>query len=313
MFLFFSFSYWVAVTFICISSRFCFVFRVKRCNYSEWYHFRAHGNGTLCNLWVVSGAGPSIYHPGLCTVTSVGVFMSPYTQYSVGCQVFSLCHAMCNKESISRQFSIAYSWWKVAGGHHTANWKPFVWPHILPCYCHFIDLGLAFTRALLQDPTNRAPFPSSTIALPGLVISNYHFLSSWHEKHTQSRKWCSLFFCFYCLLHIQRGPWCPFPYLSSTFYSVTCSYGINKKMNHNSLDKERALEPSNPQSAHIYRHHRCCCWFYLKLGNAGLRLQQGRTMWRQMHALQLKLVLSVSVGMASLVQKYTLSNQVHHP
>lgn len=77
-------------------------------------------------------------------------------------------------------------------------------------------------------------------------------------------------------------------------------------MNHNSLDKERALEPSNPQSAHIYRHRRCCCWFYLKLGNAGLRLQQGRTMWRQMHVLQLKLVLSVSVGMTSLVQKYVL-------
>lgn len=60
----------------------------------------------------------------------------------------------------------------------------------------------------------------------------------------------------YYLLHIQRGPWCPFPYLSSTFWaqnpnSVTRSYGINKEMNHNGLDEVRALEPRHPQSAHI--------------------------------------------------------------
>lgn len=37
-----------------------------------------------------------------------------------------------------------------------------------------------------------------------------------------------------------------------------CSYRINKEMNHNSLDEDRAPEPSNPQSAHIDRHGRCC-------------------------------------------------------
>lgn len=83
-------------------------------------------------------------------------------------------------------------------------------------------------------------------------------------------------------------------------------------MNHNSLDEDRALEPSNPQSAHIYRHGRCCCCFYLKLGNAGLRLKQGKAISRQMHVLQQKLVLFISLGLVSLVQKDILSNQAHN-
>lgn len=139
----------------------------------------------------------------------------------------------------------------------------------------------------------------------------------WHEKHKQSGKRCCLLFCFYCLLHIQRGPWCPFPYLSSIFWarnskSATRSYGINKEMNHNSLDEDRAPEPRNPQSAHIYRPGRCCCWFYLKLGITGLRLQQGKAILRQMHVLQLKLVLFVSLGLVRLVQEDILSNQAHN-
>lgn len=89
---------------------------------------------------------------------------------------------------------------------------------------------------------------------------------------------------------------------------LKCSYRINKEMNHSSLDEDRALEPSNPQSAHIYRHGQCCCWFYLKLGNAGLRLQPGKAISRQIHVLQLKLVLFASLGLVSLVQKYILFN-----
>ena len=78
-------------------------------------------------------------------------------------------------------------------------------------------------------------------------------------------------------------------------------------MNHNSLHEDRVLEPSNPQRAHIYSHGRCRWCFYLQLGNAGLRLQWGEAISRQMHVLQLKLVLFVSLGLGSLVQKYILS------
>lgn len=58
--------------------------------------------------------------------------------------------------------------------YRTADWKHFPWIHILPHYCDFIDLGLAFTRALLQDSANRAPF-RPTVVFPGLVISRSHF------------------------------------------------------------------------------------------------------------------------------------------
>lgn len=161
---------------------------------------------------------------------------------------------------------------------HIHKYSPQI--HILPCYCHFIDLRLAFTRALLQDPANWAVFLNHCLTRAGHFQLSFSLLS-WHEKNKQSRKWCSLLFCFYCFPHIQRCPWCPFPYLGSIFWaqnsnSVTCSYRINKEMNHDSLDKDRALEPSNPQSAHVYLHGRCYCWFYLKLRNAGLKLQQGK-------------------------------------
>lgn len=141
--------------------------------------------------------------------------------------------------------------------HHTAGRKYFPQTHILPRYWHFLDLRLAFARPLLQDAANWALCPSP-IVFPSFSPSGRH------GKHNQSGKRCCLLCWFYCPLHIQRSPWCPFPYLSSIFWaqnsnSVTHSYGINKEMNHHSLDEDRALEPSNPQSAHIYRHARWCC------------------------------------------------------
>lgn len=126
-----------------------------------------------------------------------------------------------------------------------------------------------------------------------------------HEDHKQSKKRCSLLFCFDCLLHIQRGPWCPFPHLSLMFWaqnsnSTTCSYRINKEMNHNSLDEDRTPKPSNPETAYIHRHGQCCCGFYSKPGNAALRLQQGKAISRPMHVLQLKLELCISRRLVSL-------------
>ena len=63
---------------------------------------------------------------------------------------------------------------KSGSWHHTTGCKHCPQVHLLLQHYHFTDLGLAFTRVLLQVPVNWAPFPS-TIVLPGLVISNYHF------------------------------------------------------------------------------------------------------------------------------------------
>lgn len=239
--------------------------------------------------------------------------MSPHSLLALCYQGFPFCDTMCNQGTISRQPSIAHSQWKVAGSTalQTKNLATDTHPAtLLPL--HWFRIGVHWTSSSRYCRL-------STVSLNHCLTRAGHFQHSfsplgWHEKHKQSRKQCCLLFCFYCLLHIQRGPWCPFPYLSSIFWaqnsnSVTRSYGINKEMNHNSLDEDRALEPSNPQCAHVYRHGRCCCWFYLRLGNAGLRLQQGKAISRQMHVLQWKLVLFAGQGSVSLVQKDTLSNQ----
>lgn len=163
---------------------------------------------SVCDLCMVSVARPSIQHPSPWTVFLVGVCMRPYCILFTAKYFYSAMPLVIkNPFPGNSPLHIFDKKWL------STNTLPQILPTnshpamLLPL--HWFRIGIYY-RALLQDPANWALFPS-TIVLPGLVISSYHF-PCWVGMRRISKAGSDAV-CYFVFIafHIYRGvPGVPF-------------------------------------------------------------------------------------------------------